>query len=185
MIPLPPQQWELDLAYQRGYERGLRVRTMNSGRRIRVNLSSFSVSTASLGLPSYLTFDVLPDTSVSEVLDEVLGRLPDIPYPFTITTSGSNPRILGEGQTMHVASILPQYDSTVLTLRLNIELPEHLKERKKGMGAKLRTALGRSSSGDNDDGISIDGRQLEPSEPRRETQRLQPPTYEEATRSNS
>lgn len=158
---------------------------LNPEPRIKVNLSTFSAIPASLGIPSFITFDVRPDVSVGKVLEELLARLPEIPYPFTITTTGSNPRILEDGQSMSVAAILPKHDSPFVTLRLNVHLPEQRKERKKGIGAKLRAALGRSGSVDKDHGVKADAVTCKQPDPRREPQHSELPTYEEATRSNS
>lgn len=212
MDPPLPAEWQqqLDLAYQRGVRDGLQMRLQPSlpERLIKVNLASFSKAPPTLGLPSYITFDVRPETTLDRVFDAILARLPHIPYPFTIMTTGDTPRVLDEDQTMPVKSVLAQHDSTILTLRLNLDLPEQGKEPKKGMSARLRTVWRRPSAGETDEvdaSINVTEGEASANAAEREThaterhsstdatasghlhrlqhfRQFQPPTYEEATR---
>ncbi|KAK5175181.1 uncharacterized protein LTR77_000318 [Saxophila tyrrhenica] len=139
------QPWELEAAYRKGWQKGLIA--SNPDRIIKINLSSFSVPLATLGIPCAICLQTKQSTSVHDVVSKLHSKLPDIPYPFTIATLGKDSRTLEMGDERSVSGCLADFTDEVLTLRLNVRMPPPPpRPAKKGLRSRLKSALGAGES---------------------------------------
>jgi len=103
---------------------------------INVLLTSF----AGLGLPRTLSLPVQASTTISDVVQTIMARLPPINHPLLITTTSNKQLLLSDFAP--VATLLSIPDNTFLPLRLSVRMCGG----KGGFGSQLRAAGGRMSS---------------------------------------
>lgn len=184
MLPLPSQDWQMDAAYRKGYQRGLAA--TEPTRIITVVLGSFSTPPDPLGIPRWITLKVQQCTPTRDILSEIHRRLPEIAYPFTITTVGRDAHQLNLEDQSLIMDHLPNFDGDTVSLRMNIQIPQPYKAPKTSLASRLRSALGASNaqSRDSHDGdATMTSGTTDVASSRSSLRSAPPPPYEDALQS--
>ena len=179
MIPLPPQKWQFDAAYRKGYAHGQAM--CDPDRRIQVIVAASSPAGRASGLRIIVFQSMKQGTTIDAIVSAIHSRLsPDMASQVTIFTKGAESRVCEVGDQTAISLLLPNYDATSLHLHIEITGLEPSDEKSQqandaqkdheGLRAKLRKAFGRGGRqsgskgyGDADQTLGVDADAQRPS----------------------